>query len=190
MTLLILGLLVWAFVHFLKRLSPAARAGLDNTMGQGPAKGAIALVLVIAIVMMVIGYRSADNLYVYTPIAGIGHLNNLLMLFAVLLLGMGSSKGKMRSWFRHPMLMGVITWAGAHLLVNGDLASVILFGGMSLWALIEMVLINRAVPDLARPEPGPMVRDLVLIGIAAVLFVRIAAIHNWLGYDPFLGTYG
>ena len=190
MTLLIVGLLIWAFVHFLKRLFPSGRAALDAAMGQGPAKGVIALFLVISIVFMVIGYRGAEDRYVYSPIAGIGYLNNLLMFIAVLLFGIGSSKGKMRTWFRHPMLMGVITWAGAHLLVNGDLASVVLFGGMALWALMQMVLINRAVPDWTRPEPGPVARDIRFLVITSVLFAIIASIHIGLGYNPFLGTYG
>lgn len=189
MTTLIIGLAVWTFVHYLKRLAPAVRASMDTKMGVGPAKGTIALLLVLSIVLMVIGYRNADDLYVYSPIAGMGHLNNLLMLFAVMLLGMGHSKGKMRSWFRHPMLMSVIVWAGAHLLVNGDLASVILFGGMAVWALIQMALINRAEPNWTRLEPGPIARDIRLIVIAAVLFAIIAAIHIWVGANPFLGTY-
>ncbi len=189
MTLLILGVLIWTLVHYLKRLSPAARAGMDAKMGQGPAKGVIALLLVGSIILMVLGYRTADDLHVYTPIAGIGHLNNLLMFLAVMLFGMGSSKGKMRAWFRHPMLMGMITWATAHLLVNGDVASVILFGGLGLWAVLQMVLINRAVPDWTKPEPGPIARDIRLIVISAVLFALIASVHIWLGPNPFLGTY-
>ena len=190
MTTLIVALLIWTLVHYFKRLSPSGRATLDASMGQGPAKSVIALLLLISIVLMVIGYRGADDLYVYAPIAGMGHLNNLLMFFAVLLFGMGSSKGKMRAWFRHPMLMGVITWAIAHLLVNGDLASVVLFGGLAVWAVLQMVLVNRAVPDWTRPEAGPGARDIRLLVIAAVLYAIIAFIHIWLGYNPFLGTYG
>ncbi len=190
MTTLIVGLLIWTLVHYFKRLMPSGRAALDASMGQGPAKGVIALLLVISIVLMVIGYRGSEDLYVYSPIAGMGHLNNLLMFIAILLFGMGSSKGKMRAWFRHPMLMGVITWAIAHLLVNGDLASVVLFGGLAVWAVIQMVLVNRAVPDWTRLEPGPVARDIRLIVIAAVLYAIISSIHIWLGYNPFLGTYG
>ena len=190
MTTLIVGLLIWTLIHYFKRLMPSGRAALDASMGQGPAKGVIALLLVISILLMVIGYRSADDLYVYFPIAGMGHLNNVLMFVAVMLFGMGSSKGKMRSWFRHPMLMAVIVWAVAHLLVNCDLASVVLFGGLAVWALIQMALINRAVPNWARPEPGPVARDIRLVVIAAVLFAIITGIHTALGYNPFLGTYG
>ncbi|MEJ6708109.1 MAG: NnrU family protein [Amylibacter sp.] len=189
MTLLSIGLAVWIVVHYLKRVLPSARAGLDTALGKGCAKGVIALILVLSIVMMVVGYRGAESLHVYTPIAGIWHLNNLLMFVAIMLFGMGSSKGKMRSWFRHPMLMGVIVWAGAHLLVNGDLASVVLFGGMAVWAVIQMALINRAVPDWTPLKAGPIKRDIRLVIIVVVLFIIIASIHIWLGRNPFLGTY-
>ena len=190
MKILIAGLIIWTLGHYFKRLMPSGRVALETSIGQGPAKGAIALLLVISIVLMVIGYRSANDLHVYSPMAGIGHLNNLLMYIAILLFGMGSSKGKMRAWFRHPMLMGVITWSVAHLLVNGDLASVILFGGLAIWAIIQMLLINRVVADWARPEAGPVARDIRLLVIALVLYAIIATIHTWLGYNTFLGAYG
>lgn len=189
MTLLCVGLAIWISVHLTKRLAPATRANLDAKLGVGPAKGAIAFMLIVSIVLMVLGYGDADKTPLYPPIAGIGHLNNLLMVLAVLLLGMGSSKGKMRAWLRHPMLWGVVVWGVAHLLVNGDLPSVILFGGMILWALLQMVLINRAVTDWTRPEPGPISGDVRLIVITAVVFTVIVGIHSWLGYNLFAGTY-
>ena len=189
MTLLLLGIAIWTLVHFLKRIAPGVRAGMDSAMGQGPAKGVIALLLVGSIVLMVIGYKSYDAPQLYSPMAGMGHLDNLLMLIAVMLLGAGSSKGRIRSWLRHPMLTGVIVWAIAHLLVNGDGAAVLLFGGMAAWALIQMMLINMAEPNWTRPEPGPAKGDIRLFVIALVLFAIIAGIHTWLGYSPFLGTY-
>ena len=190
MTTLIFGLLIWTLVHYFKRLMPSTRASLDAALGQRPAKGIIASLLLISIVLMVIGYRSPNDINVFSPIAGMGYLNNLLMFIAVLLFGMGSSKGKMRAWFRHPMLMGVIIWSIAHLIIRGDLASVTLFGGMAIWALIQMALVNRAVPDWTRPNAGPMARDIRLFVIAAVLYALIASIHIWLGYNPFLVTNG
>ncbi len=189
MTLLYLGIAIWILVHFFKRIAPEARSGMDRAMGQGPAKGVIAVLLVISIVLMVIGYRAEPYDPVYAPIAGMGHLNNLLMIAAVMLMGAGSSKGKMRSWFRHPMLLGVIVWSFAHLLVNGDYASVVLFGSMALWAVAEIILINRAEPTWSRPEPGPIKGDIRLFVISLVLYAIIAGIHIALGHNPFLGTY-
>lgn len=189
MTLLVAGILLWSTVHLFKRVAPGARAGMDSAMGAGPAKGVIAFLLVVSLVLMVVGYRGAEFEPIYDPTAGMGHLNNLLMLVSVMLLGAGSSKGKLRATLRHPMLSGVIVWGIAHLLVNGDLASLILFGSMIVWAVVEMLVINATVPGWTRPEPGPIKGDIRLLIISLVLYAIITGIHVVLGHNPFLGNY-
>lgn len=189
MTLLIVGILLWVLVHFFKRLAPDMRAGMDSKLGAGPARGIIAVLLILSVVLMVKGFRSEEFSAVYTPFPSIGHLNNLLMLGAIFLFGAGNSKGKARAWLRHPMLAGAIVWSVAHLLVNGDLGSIILFGSIGIWAIAQMALINRAEGPWQRPEPGPIAGDIKLVVITLVLFGIITAVHNWLGYSPFLGTY-
>lgn len=189
MTYLIIGIALWALAHLLRRILPGLRSALAETLPSGADRGVIALALLVSLVLMVLGYRRADFVPVYDPLPGAGHLNNLLMYVAIVLFGMGSSKGSMRAWLRHPMLWGVIVWGGAHLLVNGDLASVVLFGSMIVWAGVEMVAINASEGPWQRREPGPFARNFILLGIAAVLYALIASVHIWLGYNPFLGTY-
>ena len=184
MTLLILGLALWVGAHFFKRLAPGPRAAMGEK-----AKGPVALLILLSVVLMVLGYRGAEWDAVYDPIAGMGHLNNLLMLVSLFLFGAGSAKGVVASKLRHPMLWGMVVWAAAHLLVNGDQASVVLFGGLGLWALAEMVLINRAEGPWTPPAPGPIAKDGKNVVIALVLYAIIAGIHIWLGHNPFLGTY-
>ncbi|MFK5997876.1 MAG: NnrU family protein [Rhodobacterales bacterium] len=188
MVILVSGIFLWAGAHWIKRLLPELRSGMDARLGKAAARGVIAGLMVLAIVMMVKGYSGAPWVEVYTPFNGARHLNNLLMLFAVILLGMGKSKGRMRTWFRHPMLTGVTVWAVAHLLVNGDLASIVLFGGLGIWAFVSRILINRNEGVWNRPEAGPVSGDIRLLVIAAVLFAVIAAIHIWMGYNPFTGA--
>ncbi len=189
MVILVLGVSLWMDAHWIKRLLPLLRAGMDARLGKAAARGVIAGMAVLSVVLMVIGYKGSDMVVVYTPFKGAGHLNNLLMLLAVISLGMGKSKGHMRTWFRHPMLTGVTVWAVAHLLVNGDMASIILFGGLGIWAFASRILINRNEGVWKRPKAGPVSGDIRLLVIAAVLFAVIAGIHIWLGYNPFLGTY-
>jgi len=188
MTLLYLGLILWIAAHFVKRLTPSLRDAMANSMGAGPARGVIALSIVLSVVLMILGYRGAPTIPVYNPIAGMGHLNNLLMYVAIVLFGMGASKGRMRSWLAHPMLTGMAVWAGAHVLVNGDKASIILFGSLGLWALVHMGFLYATVETI-KPEPGEAKGDLRLLLIAAILFIIITGIHVALGYNPFLGTY-
>ncbi len=184
MTLLIAGVLLWTFAHIFKRALPGMRADLTERFGNA-SKGIFALLILASIALMVLGYRMADFTPVYTPPVWAVHLNNLLMLLAIAFLGMGHSKGRMRSWFRHPMLIGTAIWAVAHLLVNGDLASMVLFGGLFGWTLIAMSLINIREPDWERPEPGPVSGDIRLGVITLVLFGIIAFLHQWIGPWPF-----
>lgn len=184
MTLLILGVLLWSAAHLFKRLAPAARARMGD-----PAKGMVALALAVSVVLMVIGYRGAEFLPVYTPLPGMGHLNNTLMLVSIFLFGVGGTKGTLYPKMRHPMLTGMILWSVAHLLVNGDVASLVLFGGLGLWAVVSILLINAAGPWV-RPTDGRGLKGdaMNLVG-TLVIYGLIAGIHIWLGHNPFLGTY-
>lgn len=184
MTLLILGVALWSFAHLAKRIVPGFHASL-----RGAEKPMVAGALVVAVILMVIGYRSAGFVPLYSPLPGMGHANNTLMLLSVFLFGVGGTKGTFYTKLRHPMLWGMVLWSVAHLLVNGDLASLILFGGLMIWALLEMVLINSAVPwKYPAPVRGLKGDAMNLVG-TLLLFALIAAIHIWLGYNPFLGTY-
>ncbi len=185
MTLLVLGLLLWTAAHLFKRAAPAAREAMQARMGG--SKGVIALVLVLSVVLMVIGYRNADTGFLWGRSAATTGINNLLMLFAVALFGLGNSKSRLRTRFRHPMLWGTVIWAASHILVNGDTASLILFGWIAVWALVEMQVINRAEPAYAPYEGGTVTGDVRLIIITLVLYGVIAGIHTFLGYNPFGG---
>ena len=149
-------------------------------------KGVAALGILAGLVLMVIGYRQADFINVWYPPSWTVHINNLMMLGAVFLYGMSATKGRLRGAMRHPQLTAVKVWAVAHLLVNGDLASLILFGGLLLWAVLEVVVINKS-ETWNRPKPGEAKRDIILVVITIVLFLVMTAIHNWLGVWPFPG---
>jgi uncharacterized membrane protein len=185
MSLLVLGLIVWTLVHLFKRLAPVTRARMTASLGAGPASGVMAVLLVAATVLTVVGFRRAAFVQVYDPPAWGIHVNNLLMLCAVGLLGAGHSKGRVRTWLRHPMLVSVVVWSVAHLLVNGDSASLVLFGWMGLWAVAEMLLINAREPAWVRPGPGTVAGDARWLVITLVVFAVISAVHYWLGYPPF-----
>ena len=185
MQILVLGLILWIVSHLFRRLVPGVRA----RMGTAPGKMAVTVLSLAAIILMVIGYRRAEIAPVYTPLPGMGHLTDLLMLVALFLFGLSHSKGRLRAHLRHPMLWSVVVWAVAHLLVNGDMASLVLFGGVGFWAVASMLLIN-AQETWNRPAPGGLRGDAVVLALALVLYGAIAGIHIWLGHNPFLGTYG
>ena len=181
MTLLIPGLLLWSLAHFYKRLLPAHRAKMGEK-----GKRAIAIVLVLSLLLMIFGYRWAEFIPVWSPPAFFTYINNLLMVGAFFVFGMSATTGRLRGKMRHPQLTAVKIWALAHLLVNGDLVSIILFGGMFAWATVSVILINRS-QEWVRPDPGDAKKDKLLVIITLVSFLVVATIHVLLGVSPFGG---
>jgi uncharacterized membrane protein len=180
MTLIILGLLLWWGAHLFKRLAPARRAALGDA-----GKGLVAVGVLAGVVLMVMGYRGNTAPDLWFPPAFLTHVNNLLMLFAVYLYAASGMKTAITRVIRHPQLTAVKTWAVAHLLVNGDLASVVLFGGLLAWAVVEVILINRAEPVWTKNPPAPVGKEIgALVGAVAVTGA-IGWVHNWLGVWPF-----
>lgn len=171
--ILILGVALWWGGHLFKRIAPDARARMGKS-----GKGIVAAVLGVSILLMIIGYRGTEFIPVWFPPTWTVHLNNLMMLIAIFLLGAGSSKGHARTWFRHPMLIGFTIWTVAHLLVNGDLAAIVLFGGLGLWSLTSIFVINGATPEWHRPPAGAVGGDVRLVVITLVVFAVIAGIHS------------
>ncbi len=180
MLLLALGLFLWVAAHAFKRVAPDMRGRLGD-----PGKGLVALATVAGLILMILGYRWAEYIAVWSPPSFMIHINNLLMIIAVFVFATAHTKGRLRGWTRHPMLISVIIWAVAHLLVNGDAASLLLFGVMGLWALGSIFVINAAEPEWTRPEPGAAAKDVLLVVITVGAFVLFAGVHWLLGYWPF-----
>ncbi|WP_299968285.1 NnrU family protein [uncultured Roseobacter sp.] len=180
---IIAGLALWMAAHFFKRLAPERRAVLGD-----PGKGLAAAGIAAGLVLMIIGYRAAEFIPLWQPPGFMVHVNNTLMLLALWVYGSSAAKTA-KAWpaakIRHPQLTGFKIWAVAHLLVNGDLASVLLFGGLLAWAVAEVILINRAEPDWTPPPAGGVAVHVRLGVITLVLFGIITAVHNWLGVWPF-----
>ncbi len=179
MTLLILGVLLWSLPHLFKRLAPTARANMGDK-----AKGPIALILVLSIVLMVLGYRAWDGTVYWGRSPATTGINNLLMLISVYLFAVSGMKTKLAQYIRHPMLWGVALWSVAHLLVNGDTPSFVLFGGLLVWSFLEMALIN-AQTAWEKPAPSPMGKEIGALVGGVLVFGAITLIHAWLGYYPF-----
>lgn len=182
MALLILGLLLWVAGHFFKRALPDMRAGMGDA-----GKGVAAVVILAGLVLMVIGYRGHGAPLVWYPPAFMVHVNNLLMVLAVYLFAVSGVKARLATRIRHPQLTAVKTWAVAHLLVNGDLASIVLFGGLLAWAVAEVIVINRTQRDWTPPEWGGTSSEVKAVVGTVVVFAVIGWIHAWLGVWPFPG---
>jgi len=109
------------------------------------------------------------------------------MVLAFYLYAASGAKTWITTRIRHPQLTAVKVWAVAHLLVNGDVPSFVLFGGLLAWAVASVVLINRAQPVWLRNPPAPMAKEVTAVVATVVVVAIVSAIHSWLGYWPFGG---
>lgn len=180
MNLLVAGILLWSAVHMSVRLAPGFRQGLIDKVGAFPYQGIFSLPLIVALVCMVAGWRAMGpgEAYYYLPWAR--PVSLVLMALAACLFIAARAPTDIKQLLRHPQLCGVIIWAIAHLLSNGDLRSLVLFGGIGLWALIEIPLINRAAGEWKKPPPFGLAKTAVSVVIGLAVFAVLMFAHPWL----------
>ena len=183
MIVLLLGVVLWWAAHLFKRVAPARRAAMGEK-----AKGAFAIAILLSVVLMVIGYKLADGPVWWGPTPAMTGINNLLVLIAFYLFAASGMKTRVTRLTRHPQLIGFSLWAVAHLLVNGDLPSLVLFGGLLVWALVEMALISRQDGPYTPPPPAPVGKEIGAVVGAVIVTAVVGLIHGWLGPWPFGGA--
>jgi uncharacterized membrane protein len=180
MLILIIGIVVFLGVHTLTTFRDI-RAGLIGRFGLGPYKIGHSVVALIGFVLIVWGfsrYRAEDWVQLWVPPAGMRHLTILLMWFAfVALAAMGPKPGRIRGWLRHPMLVAIKIWALAHLLANGDLGGMILFGAFLAWAVFDRIAVKRR-GDIGAPRIDAFTRaDLMALVIGTIAYVAMIFLH-------------
>ena len=180
MLLLIAGVLLWIVAHLFRRVAPDFRASLGWV-----GRVIVGIAVLIAIAMMTVGYSTAENTVFWGRSPALVGINNLLVLIAFYLISAALVRTALVGKMRHLVFSAVKTWAIAHLLVNGDVASFILFGGLFIWALISVIVINRT----AKPEK-PVVqfswfKELLAIVLAVGSFGAVAWLHLQMGYPVF-----
>ncbi len=141
-------------------------------------RAGFALDIVLALVLIVVGWRATpvDTMYV-PPLLGSPIIAGM-MLLSFVLFAAANAPGNIKRFLRHPMLTGMVVWAGAHLLANGETRSVILFGGLGAWAIVAMLSINRRDGAWEKSAAVPFSRDLMTIVASAVLFAIVVYFHE------------
>ena len=179
------GVLLWSGVHALRSAAGSLRARLIASMGEDKYKAAFALAILASLALMIVGWRAATPVAVYQP-PGWGRAAAVfLMLLAFVLFAASAMATNIKRFIRHPQLTGVLLWAVAHLLSNGDGRSLVLFGVLGSWALVEMPLISRREGPWRRPGAQPLQAELkpLLGGVIGYLVFFVA--HPYLfGVSP------
>ncbi len=181
LAILLIGLAVFAGSHaFVTRR--AARADLIKRMGEGPYKAVFSLVSALGIVLIVWGfaiYRASGFIEIWSPPTWTRHLALVLMWPATVLIVAAYIPGEIKRRLKHPMLAGVKLWAVAHLIANGDLGSIALFGGILAWAVYDRISLKRRTDAGGPPIPiGGWGNDLMAIIVGTLVYLALTFVFH------------
>lgn len=189
MVILIIGLMLFFAIHSVAIVNPAWRDRMVEQMGAWPWKGLYALVSLAGFVLIVWGYASAKQApaILYLPPLWLRHGSLVLLVFVFPLLLAAYLPGRIKAITKHPMLAGTKIWAFAHLLANGALADVILFGSFLVWAVADRISMKRRAQSPILTAPPSKFNDAIAIGVGLMLYVAFVLWwHDWLfGVSPF-----
>ncbi len=173
---MILGLVLFFGVHTLTT-QREMRAQVIAASGEGGYKIGYTLVSLLGFVLIVWGfahYRATGMWEIWTPPTALKHLAVALMLPAVILVVASYIRGRIYTRLKHPMLAGIKLWAAAHLLANGDLGSIILFGSFLGWAVFDRISLKHRADSGAPPIPvGRPSNDLIAVAVGLVAYLAL-----------------
>ena len=189
---MILGLILFLGVHTLTT-QRELRAQVIGSMGEGGYKIGYALASVVGLALIIWGfanYRATGWIDVWNPPKAFKHITVALMLPAIIMVVASYIRGRIYTTLKHPMLTGVKLWAAAHLLANGDLGSIVLFGSFLAWAVFDRISLKRR-PDAGGPPipvggPG---NDMIAIAVGFIAYLALAfAFHPVVIGVPVVGV--
>ena len=188
MTLLVLGLVLFLGIHSVSIFANGWRDTQIAQRGEKAWKGLYSIASLVGFVLIVYGYGQARHapVVLYNPPAALRHVALLLMLPVFPLLAASSLPGRIKTAAKHPMLLATKLWATAHLLANGNLADVLLFGAFLAWAVADRVSLKRRPLRAVPTAPARPVNDLIaLVAGLAIYALFLLWAHAWLiGVSP------
>nr|WP_281381355.1 NnrU family protein [Microvirga lupini] len=190
--MLVLGLVIFLGTHSFS-MARAPRAAIIGRIGEGGYKGLYSLLSLAGIVLVSIGYgqyRAAGYIPVWDPPVWTRHLALLLVLVAFICFVAAYLPGYIKARLKHPMLAGVKIWAFAHLLANGDLGSILLFGSFLVWAVLARISAKRrdvAAQHGGTAAPAGWRNDILAVVIGTAVYLAFVFwLHPWLIGVPVL----
>lgn len=178
MTLLALGLALFFALHMIPFWALGLRAALIGKLGKGPYSGIFALSSLASFVLIVLGWQASEIEILYDAPAWGRHVTPLFALFGILLFIASNAPTNIRRMLRHPQLVGVALWAVGHLFSNGETRSVLLFGGLLIYALVSIWSSNQRDGVWIKRDPVPKSRDVVTVVIALAVYGGLFYFHS------------
>jgi uncharacterized membrane protein len=188
MMLLIVGIVIFLGIHLLPTV-PDARASFEERLGAGAYKAVFSIVSLIGLIVIVMGYHKMQgalggkNPVLWDPPVWTRHIALVLMLPALIALVASQIPSRIRNALKHPMLVAIKLWALAHLLANGDAASLILFGSFLAYAVYDRISVKRrgALGPLGAAQPTSPMNDVLVVAIGSAIYAALLfGGHEWL----------
>ena len=177
----ILGLVVFLGMHVFVTMRDR-RAVVVARIGEWPYRGLFSLVSIVGIVLIGYGfaaYRAAGPIMVWYPPGWTRHIVVALMWPASIMIAAAYIPGNIKRVLKHPMLVGVKTWAFAHLCANGDLGGIILFGSVLAWAVYDRITLKRRKDAGAPPIPvGGTKNDIIAIVVGTIIYLALGFVFH------------
>ena len=184
MAMLIAGILLWSGLHLIPATARGLRQALIDRLGEGGYKGIYSVLMLGAVALMVFGWRGATPTSVYVPPIEMRWVAMGLTAIAFILMAAANHPTRIGRVVRHPQLTGVLLWAIAHLLANGDSRSLTLFGGLGAWCIVMILLINRRDGAFVKPQAPSWTVELVGIAIGLAVYALFIFLHPWIAGVP------
>ena len=187
MMVLVVGLILFLGVHLVPT-SPELRDGLKERIGEMPYKAIFSLLSLVGLVVIVLGYHKLQlhpgkNPILWDPPTWMRHIAVALMLPAMILLVASVIPSRIRTAVRHPMLIAIKTWAFAHLIANGDLGALLLFGSFLAFAVYDRISVKKrgAQGPLGNATPSSAINDVIVVVVGVALYAALLyGGHQWL----------
>jgi uncharacterized membrane protein len=176
LALLILGLVVFIGTHVITSRR-SFRASLIERFGEGPYKAIYSLASILGVILVGYGYaryRATGWIDVWYPPAWTRHVTVALVWPAIICFVAAYSAGRIKTALKHPMLVGTKLWAFAHLISNGDLGSIILFGAVLGWAVYDRISLKHRTDPGGPPVPvGGVGKDIAAVIIGTLIYLAL-----------------
>lgn len=183
MNRLIFGVLLWSIVHFIPSIAVDLKKNMVSRYGEYSYKGVFTLLMVAALFLIITGWKSALPEEIYLPPEWGVIASSLLVLIGFILFLAPYPPNNFKRFMRHPQLIGMACWGVGHLLATGDNRSIVLFGGLTIWALLEMVLLNRRDGAWVKPASVSVGKDLKMVVFSVLVYGAFLYSHHLIFSD-------
>ena len=186
MTRLVLGVLLWSIVHLTPAIAVDLRKNVVSRYGDYSYKGIFTLLMIVALFLIITGWKSMTPVepdvleLIFTPPEWGVHVAGVLTLVGFILFLAPYPPNNIKRIMRHPQLIGMVCWGVGHLAAVGTARGIVLFGVLTVWSILEILLINRREGAWVRPDKVPLKNDITMAAFSVLVFMAFLYTHHLL----------